>query len=257
MTYTDIYTKFQIEYDKAGASTSYPSLTKYEIATILDKAYLALIAQKTTGANTRRIGFEGDQKAIQDVRGLIVTTSPAKSTEIDGVQNKDIHENEFVYDIPDDLIYYVSGTITDYKYNHKNIYGIEADNAIDNRKHYVSNCQFITHSAATNFYSTPTNLPWIKQPVLFMNGNKFHILVDPYIYQGYEDLEYPELPRLNVTYVKNPVKFVDTRDDWDSQTFELSDDVAEQLITLAIVFAAETVESPKMQSSQTLLQAQP
>ena len=45
MTHGDIYTKFMIEYDKAGEATSYPSLTKYEIATLLDKAYLAIIAQ--------------------------------------------------------------------------------------------------------------------------------------------------------------------------------------------------------------------
>ena len=49
MTHSDIYTKFMIEYDKANITSSYPSLTEYEIATILDKAYLALIAQKYTG----------------------------------------------------------------------------------------------------------------------------------------------------------------------------------------------------------------
>jgi hypothetical protein len=44
MTYENIYQKFMIEYDKAGITSSYPSLTEYEAATILDKAYLALIA---------------------------------------------------------------------------------------------------------------------------------------------------------------------------------------------------------------------
>jgi hypothetical protein len=44
MTYGQIYTKFLIEYDKADLTSSYPSLTEYEAATILDKAYLALIA---------------------------------------------------------------------------------------------------------------------------------------------------------------------------------------------------------------------
>jgi len=44
MTHSDIYTKYMIEYDKAEITSSYPSLTKKEIATILDKAYLALIS---------------------------------------------------------------------------------------------------------------------------------------------------------------------------------------------------------------------
>ena len=54
MTHSDIYTKFMIEYDKANITSSYPSLTRYEVATILDKAYLALIAQKLTGNNQRK-----------------------------------------------------------------------------------------------------------------------------------------------------------------------------------------------------------
>ena len=51
MAHNDIKIKFMIEYDKANVTSSYPSLTKHEIATILNKAYLALIAQKVTGNN--------------------------------------------------------------------------------------------------------------------------------------------------------------------------------------------------------------
>ena len=71
MTHSDIYTKFMIEYDKATITSSYPSLTRYEVATILDKAYLALIAQKLTGNNQRKAAFESDIKALEDLRPLI------------------------------------------------------------------------------------------------------------------------------------------------------------------------------------------
>ena len=54
MTHSDIYTKFMIEYDKAMITSSYPSLTKYEVATLLDKSYLALIGEKVTGNNLRQ-----------------------------------------------------------------------------------------------------------------------------------------------------------------------------------------------------------
>lgn len=73
MTHKDIYEKFMIEYDKENVTTSYPSLTEYEIATLLDKAYLALIAQKFTGNNTRKVSFEGDEKAVEDLQPLIRT----------------------------------------------------------------------------------------------------------------------------------------------------------------------------------------
>ena len=74
MTHADIYEKFMIEYDKENVTTSYPSLTEYEIATLLDKAYLALIAQKFTGNNMRRVPFEGDEKAVEDLQPLVKTT---------------------------------------------------------------------------------------------------------------------------------------------------------------------------------------
>ena len=72
MRHKDIYSKFMIEYDKANVLSSYPSLTEYEVATFLDKAYNALIAQKVTGNNVRRMGFETDVKAIEDLSPLIV-----------------------------------------------------------------------------------------------------------------------------------------------------------------------------------------
>jgi len=73
MSHKDIYTKFMIEYDKANVLSSYPSLTEYEVATFLDKAYSALIAQKVTGNNPRLMGLETDVKVIEDLSPLIVT----------------------------------------------------------------------------------------------------------------------------------------------------------------------------------------
>ena len=80
MTHNDIYTKYMIEYDKANITTSYPSLTDYEIATVLDKAYLALIAEKLIGNNTRRSAFESDIKAVEELRQLVTTLMATQDT---------------------------------------------------------------------------------------------------------------------------------------------------------------------------------
>ena len=72
MTYRDVYKKFMIEYDKADVSSSYPSLTIYEVATLLDKATLALIAQKVTGNNPRQTSMDIDMKSISDLQSIIV-----------------------------------------------------------------------------------------------------------------------------------------------------------------------------------------
>ena len=105
MTHADIFTKFMIEYDKANITSSYPSLTPYEVATILDKAYLALIARKLTGNNTRRVPFEYDTKAVEDLRPLITTTNFSASTTSKTVRN------ERTYRISNDLLYYLEGVV--------------------------------------------------------------------------------------------------------------------------------------------------
>lgn len=105
MTHKDIYTKFMIEYDKAGASTSYPSLTEYEIATFLDKAYNALIAQKVTGNNYRRSAFESDTKAIADLGPL------TKSTKVALAEDTSIAPNVSKCSAPSDMLYFLNASM--------------------------------------------------------------------------------------------------------------------------------------------------
>ena len=108
MTYLkhkDIYTKFMIEYDKANVTSSYPSLTEYEVATFLDKAYNALIAQKVTGNNVRRAPLEADIKAISDLQPLIHTT------DINLTQATDVASNVVKAELPDGFLYCVTANV--------------------------------------------------------------------------------------------------------------------------------------------------
>ena len=103
MTHNDIYTKFMIEYDKANVTSSYPSLTQYEVATILDKAYYAFIAQKVTGNNPRQIPFESDAKAIADIQPLIVH----KDMQFDPTSHDVMGINVAQINLPKDFMYSV------------------------------------------------------------------------------------------------------------------------------------------------------
>ena len=144
MTHKDIYTKFMIEYDKADITSSYPSLTEYEIATLLDKAYLALLAQKLTGNNSRQVAFEGDNKAIEDVRPLIKTIGISKSTTQDALNAT----NEVDFEVPNDMLYYVNSNVD-----------LQDDiQSIDNKAHNTSNVNLVTHEIAQGFMNTATNL---------------------------------------------------------------------------------------------------
>ena len=227
MTHGDIYTKFMIEYDKAGEATSYPSLTKYEIATLLDKAYLAIIAQKLVGNNVRKSGFESDVKAIEDIRPLVTTK---RITDIVTAED-DAIKNAVQFKISSNLLYYITSKIR-YKI-------IQSDQSII---YPIDIVKLINHDQAQNFVSTSTNIPWIKNPVGYLENTIFTILFDNYLNSNQV---FKTIDKLILTYIQTPIKFVN---DTDDKVFELSDSMAEELINLAISFALETVESPRLSS---------
>ena len=187
MTHKDIYTKFMIEYDKAQITSSYPSLTKYEIATILDKAYLALIAQKLTGNNIRGVAFEGDIKAIEDIRPLIIENIFKQKGK------GQFTSNEYIYKLPEDMLYYISSLVKTQSYT----------TAIDSKQHIIQNVDLISHEDANKFRSTYTNLPWMQNPVGFIEGEDLHVLIDPFENKNSGDASL----QLLGTYIKSPAKF--------------------------------------------------
>ena len=217
MTYENIYTKFMIEYDKANITSSYPSLTEYEVATILDKAYLALIGQKVSGNNIRRSTIESDVKSISDIQPLIKTKS---------------------FDLTDDDI------ISNRKYckiNGKNVDFLYFISATIARNDINVPVKLITHESVQKFFETDYNKPWIKIPVCYIDNDTLYII--------YENKENVSISNLNLTYIKNPIKFVVDNDNYNFSSntdFECNDSMAEELISLAVTFALENVESSRL-----------
>lgn len=231
MTHSDIYTKFMIEYDKANITSSYPSLTKYEVATILDKAYLALIAQKYTGNNPRKSAFESDIKATEDLQPLINKFTAIGSLSGDNSYTFNTHTiNNLVLYIIDGEIE-IKGSITSH----------------DDIDHQYENIVFVSHDIAKKFRATKTNLPWVEQPVGCIENNNVVIYVDPM------DVQYNGAQsKAEFTYIKRPAKFAIgqglsvTDYDFGQTKFELSDSMAEELINLAIIMSTEIVESSRL-----------
>ena len=205
--HSNIKEKFMIEYDKANVTSSYPSYTNYEIATILNKAYLALIAQKVTGNNTRRAPFEADTKAISDIQELVKTVSQATTGTGDAANSKE-------YSLPSDFLYYISGVV---KLS-------EQDATVE----------LVSHEIAQRFKQTRVNRPWIKNAVAYIEDDKIIMLYDNYntVTPG----------NFSITYIKEPAKFTA---EFNGQ-FELNDTMVEELISLAVLFALENVESTRL-----------
>lgn len=214
MTYKDIHKKYMIEYDKENVTSSYPSLTTYEIATILDKAYLALIAQKLTG-NQQRVPFEGDIKAIEDVRNLIASKKISKSNTTLPIDNAVIYKLS-------DILYFLTALVL-----------------IDGK---LVTTNLVNHEIAKNFMHTATNRPWIKNSICYIEGDNLIVLYDDYSHKNVGDLQ--------LTYIKQPDKFVDhiIGKTFDDTQFALNDTMVEELISLAIIMSLETVESPRLQT---------
>lgn len=221
MTHVDIYNKFMIEYDKANITSSYPSLTPYEVNTILDKAYLALISQKVTGNNIRRSDFEADTKSVSDIQPLI------KNQDLSTPIKDSVIANLAHVDLPSDFLYSVSCFIS---------YNGEA-----------RPMQLISHQTADRFYKTYANDPWIKYPVYYLQDGKVYFVYDLSTFNRATNIEDEDF-NVDITYIRMPDKFVEGS---DSDEFELNDSMAEELISLAVVFALENVESSRLNSKLT------
>lgn len=167
MTHNDIFTKFMIDYDKANITSSYPSLTKYEAAVILDKAYNALIAQKVTGNNARKVQAEQDIKSISDLQNLICTETLESPTQYS--------KNVVCVSLPRDFLYYMSAVCN-----------------IESTTQYV---ELVSHLTAQRFIISKTNMPWIPNPVAYIEGGNMYIIYD-----------YPDdkPSSVGITYIKQP-----------------------------------------------------
>lgn len=226
MTYNDVYKKFMIEYDKADISSSYPSLTIYETATILDKAMLALIAQKVTGNNSRQSVLDSDIKSSSDIQQLLTTQEP-KPTILKTAEFR----NERTVDAPEDILYLIKTYL---------LYGNKAQSQI---------AQVISSILADKFRQTSTNMPWIKNPVCFLENNQVHIIMDPKCFNPNNIANYTAVT-VSPYYIRKPKMFTDKEDKTmyiqTDNKVPLSDSACEELINLAIIFACKSVENPRI-----------
>ena len=242
MTYNDIYKNFLIEYDKADVSSSYPSLTNEEIAAILDKAMYALIAQKVTGNNPRKVALDMDSKAMSDIAPLIDTWTLTQST---NNTNPSIAKNEFVYVYSGDVtppVYILGGKIT---YTDKQKETDKAEGSEDTNK-YEETVQLLTSVIADKFKETVHNKPWIKEPIMYVQrenttskeGTCIHILID-------SSKGKITNSSLHIRGIMMPTSFA-KQENQNTTEFPLSNTVCEELINLAVIFACRNVQDPRL-----------
>ena len=238
MTYKDIKKRFLIEYDKANVTSSYPSLTDTEIAAILDKAYLATIAQKVTGNNIRKSYLEADIKSISDLQELITRTELTLKSSVEETPDDPkpvLPENVKFVEFPDKFMYYVSAFA-------------EIHNG-------AVPMQIVNHATAKRFFVGPYNKPWIKIPVCYIHENKIFVVYDTDEEVNTIYLDYIKEPELFSSVLKvhagidsNGDKIYTDIANIDREDLKCNDTLAEEIISLAIIFALENVESTRLNS---------
>lgn len=225
MTHADIKRMFLIEYDKASVTSSYPSMTDAEMATVLDKAYLAWIAQKITGANPRRSQFQGDIKGISDIQPLIYREEDDLFPETNSTNAVRTSGT-----ISEDCLYILPNAVVEAPINNNMI---------------VMTTQLVSHEVASKFIYSDNNKPWIKHPVMYIESGVIYILYDPY---RFNDENYPNT--IYYSYIKKPQSFTG----FDENTnFELGETQAQEIINQAVIMSAEIVESPRQQTKSNLI----
>ena len=144
------------------------------------------------------------------------------------------------YKLPNDYLYFVSAFVK----SNSSVSSIDDDTATS---HLLQGVQLISHESAQGFIATSDNLPWIENPVCYIQGDKINLLYDQYAYKNNTGSF-----EMVLTFVYQPNKFVtgkgysDSDYDFGDTKFELNDTMAEELINLAIIMSTEITESSRL-----------
>lgn len=218
MISSDLFKIFKVEYDKANVISSYPSFLTEEIEIFLNKGYLTTVSRKFSGNNVRKIGFEGDVAATSDLQNLITTVSLTEHTNVGSVNNA-IKFN--IKQLP--LLYFVSARLT-----------FSNGEALE--------CMLTNHDIYKSAAETTLNKPWLPNPVCVLESDGIVIY--------YDTLMNPKtgsshsISTLQLTYCKQPNKISYLASD----EIEVSDILCSEIISLAVYYALETIESQRVQT---------
>jgi hypothetical protein len=124
-----------------------------------------------------------------------------------------------LWDLPEKFMYYIQSSV---------IYDDDS----------IATCKLVTHDMAQKFFQTDSNMPWIKNPVCYIENGLVYLLIDPT----------KSANKFNMVCVKTPDKFELHVGKEQDYTFDCTDTMAEELISIAIVFALENVESQRLTS---------
>jgi hypothetical protein len=231
MTKADCYIAFGIELDKID-SLQYPSFTDAERAYFFDRAQEQKIKNIFTGHNTLGLSTEETSKRTDDLRLLIV--EELLDTVMAGVDSEkancyvanlsDITDATYMYPVREEC------TIT---------YTDRLTGNFVNKIQPITECNSNTYSAKVYDPLSPHILHYnTASPLRLLKGDIVELITDgTYTVKNYI-----------IRYIKQPTSF-SILDSDESPDFPVN--VHSELVKLAVNFAIENIESPRIQTYPT------
>lgn len=216
MSETEMIDLFHQRFD--ASSFTNDDLGDDEVYLYLNSGQDEFVKTKFTGNNPRKVPFEGDQKRIDDLKALLITSSTITGT---GASVEIPNSDE--YALPGDYMYHVA----------TNVEVTRTD--IDNTNKYAQ-CEIISNDDIRKYVSNGHNNPIIRQPKIVFRGNdKFTIIGEPNTTLG----------DAKITYLK---QFVEIESGTDC---ELDDHTHREVVGIAVSLALKDVESRRAQTNET------
>lgn len=224
MTVSEMHNAFRQQIDKSTSLTGSVDFLSEEIDYWLNEAQERFIKQRMFGTNYKQLVFEQNEKRIDDLRTLVVTSTKYTLTQSTTASNMkygslDVAPSTAPY------LYYVNSSV----YNSSSVQ-LQSGNVM--QEMYIN-----------DYIKDFINNPYIRRPLVLITGSIISFIhSDEFIPIQYD-----------ITYIKKPmVLTIDTPGTYETNTCELSEQTHKEIVTLAASLVIENIESPRVQTYEQL-----
>lgn len=227
MNITDMRLAVMLGLDKTSALAS-PAFEDEEIDYWLNEAQLELVKRKAFGNNYRQEGIDDSVKRMDDLSPLVVTYTAEPTV---------INPSEYINARSVNMSSVTFASSSQY------LGFIAADVRFSSPTNGVYPATLVKRNEIKNLVVTPTNIPYLRVPYVYISANKFNFIFDPYA----------SISVAYITYLRSPKKMVaGTPGSYEVNACELPLTVHSEVVALAVTMMLENIESERLQTNQLM-----
>lgn len=222
MNVLEMHTAIQLELDKSS-SYQLAAFEPEEIDFWLNEGQTELVKRKAFGNNYRQEGMSDSVKRMEDLTPLIKTITFASANMPVNAAYSNVRS--------------ASNTSTDY------MFFVSASVKFSTSK--SSEAQLVKITDIKNLVVTDYNIPFLRNPFVYITEKKFNFIIDPY----------SSVTSSTVTYIKTPLTLVRSGavSGISTTVSELPTQAHNELVALTTFLMLENIESTRLQSNQIIL----